>query len=360
MKTRTGQSILVSRPKIQSGGYLQMPSGNRYQPRRYSRASLVRAICFLFTALHCTSGHADERRLPIVGELWYGNQVIAAPYQGAFRAGLREHGYVEGRNLTIVARYADGDSGVLPALAAELVAMKVDVLLVNNRTVGAAKRATTTLPIVCIGFSDPVAEGHVSSFARPGGNITGLSWQSPETSSKRLELALEVVPRLRQVAQLFDAADPSALVEATAARKAAEHVGLKVRGFAVHDTAELDAAFGTMEKSPPQALFVTHTPFTVVHRAQIMWFAASHKIPVISEGRDFAEVGALLTYGAYDFDLFKRGATYVDKILKGANPRDLPIEQAARFELVVNVKTAKALGITIPESVLLRADDVIR
>jgi len=233
-------------------------------------------------------------------------------------------------------------------------------VFVSGRAVGVVNRASTTNPIVCAGFGDPVSEGHVSSLARPGGNITGLSWQSPDASSKRFQLILEVLPRLRQVAQLFEATDQTAMVEASAGRKAGEGAGVKVRAFAIRDVTELEAAFGAMKKQLPQALLVTHTPFTVQHRDRIMRFATTHKIPVVSEARDFAESGALLTYGPYPYDLFKRAATYVDKILRGAKPGDLPIEQAATFELVVNLKTARALGLTIPQSVLLRASEVLR
>jgi putative ABC transport system substrate-binding protein len=302
----------------------------------------------------------DEGRLPTIGELWYVDAAGMAPYQNAFRSGLRELGYVEGRNVTIVALHADGDPARLPALAAKLVAMNVDVMVVSVRAVDAAKRATATIPIVCPGFTDPVAEGHVSSLAHPGGNITGLSWQSSDASGKRVQLAIEVIRDLRQLGVLFDASDAAAVVDAKAVRDAARRAGVKVREFPVRDSDHLESALAAIRRSPPQALIVPHTPLTIQHRDRIMRFAAGHKVPVVSEGRNFAEAGALLTYGAYAFEIFKRGAVYVDKILKGAKPSELPIEQPTKFELVVNLRAAKALGLTIPQPVLERASEVIQ
>jgi putative ABC transport system substrate-binding protein len=303
---------------------------------------------------------ADERRLPTIGELWYVDAARMAPYQDAFRSGLRELGYVEGRTVTIVALHADGDPARLPRLASKLVAMNVDVMVVSVGAVDAAKRATATIPIVCPSFTDPVAEGHVSSMARPGGNITGLSWQSSETGGKRVQLAIEAIPGLRHLALLFDATDAAAIVEADAVRVAAQRAGLKVREFPVRNANDLESTVASMRNAPPQALIFPRTPLTSQHRDRIMQFAAAHRVPVVSEGRDFAEAGALLTYGVYALEIFKRGAVYVDKILKGAKPGDLPIEQPTTFELVVNLRTAKALGLTIPQSVLQRASDVIR
>ena len=216
------------------------------------------------------------------------------------------------------------------------------------------------IPIVSAAFYDPVAEGFANSLARPGGNVTGMSWQSPETSGKRLELTMEVLPGLRRVALLFDPGDPGAVLDANAVRSAATTAGVSITLFEVNESRTFDGMLAAIESDRPRALILVHSPLTVHYRERMVRFAINRRLPLISEGRDFAEAGALLTYGPSIVDMFRRGAGYVDKILKGAKPGDLPIEQPTKFELVVNLKTAKALGITIPQSILVRADEVIR
>jgi len=301
-----------------------------------------------------------EPKVPKIGELWFPDPSNAAPYQTAFRKGLTELGYVDQQNLVIVTRYANGDPSRLPGLVAELIALKVDVMFLAPRALQVAQQATKTVPIVSAGFTDPVAEGFAVSLARPGGNMTGLSWQSNDSSAKRLQLAQEVIPRLHKVALLFDAVDRTAYDEAEASRLAASHARIGSQLFGIRSAGELDATLAAMKKARPQIIIMTLSGLTAFLRERILTFAAVTNLPVISEGRDSAEAGCLLSYGPQTFDLWRRAAVYVDKILKGAKPGDLPIEQPTKFELVVNLKTAKALGVTIPEPILLRADEVIR
>jgi putative ABC transport system substrate-binding protein len=258
------------------------------------------------------------------------------------------------------ARYANSDIGRLPVLVDELIALDVDVLFVTYRAVRAAKRATATVPIVSTAFYDPVAEGLVESLARPGGNVTGLSWQTPETSGKRLELIMQLVPGLERTALLFEPSDPGALLEANALRSAARRAGVTISLFELRNASDLAAVLAAMGRQRPQTLIVGHSAITVEHRERIASFAIRNGLPLVSEGSEFAEAGALLTYGPNVAESFRRAAHYVDQILKGAKPGDLPIEQPTKFDLVVNLKTAKALGLTIPQPMLLRASEVIR
>ena len=330
----------------------------------YAR-QLLAAVCtvvlVVLTTVFSTVATAQDRQRPArIGELWFQDAAGAEPYHRAFRDGMQALGHVEGRNVTYITRHADGNSVRFPSLVAELIAAKVDVLFITYSAVPVAMHATNTIPIVSAAFYDPVAEGLVKSLARPGGNVTGMSWQSPETSGKRLELIMEVLPGLRRVALIFDPSDPGAVLDANAVRSAAANAGVRVAAFEVNDSRALDDALPAIESDRPKALILIHSALSVNYRERIVRFAIDRRLPLISEGRDFAEAGALLTYGPSIADMFRRGAVYVDKILKGAKPGDLPIEQPTKFELVVNLKTAKALGITIPQSILLRADEVIR
>jgi putative ABC transport system substrate-binding protein len=305
------------------------------------------------------TGDAEERgRLPTVGQIWLSNPSMVTPYDKAFRQGLADLGYVEGKNIRIVARYANGDSARLPTLLNELIALPPDVLLVSQAALGAARKATTTVPLVCATMGDPVAAGLVSSLARPGGNLTGLYALDTETDSKRLELAREIVPALKRIGLLFEPNDATRF-DADAFRALARDAGFSVRTFPVRSLEDIRSALGTMDKERPQALIVWSTSLIVLHRDTILGFAAQ-RFPVISEGRALAQAGALLTYSANFYEMYRASAVYVDKILKGNKPADLPVEQPTKLELIVNLKTAKALGITIPQSILLRADEVIR
>ena len=254
----------------------------------------------------------------------------------AFRQGLRDLGYVEGQNIFIEYRYAEGTYERLPALAAELVRLKVNVI-VSHSTPGpsAAKQATSTIPIVMTSAGDPVGSGLVSSMAQPGGNITGLSLMAPELGGKRLQLLKQFLPGLSRVAVLWNATNPYATMVAREAEAAAT-------------------------KGRAGALIVAEDPLTITKRTQIVDFAAKSRLPAMYGVKEFVDAGGLMSYGAHLADLYRRAATYVDKILKGAHPGDLPVQQPTRFEFVINRKTARALGLTIPPSLLQRADEVIQ
>ena len=277
----------------------------------------------------------------------------------AFREGLRELGYVDGKNVTIIARYANGDVTQVPTVIDQLIALPVDIIVVSPKAVQVAKQKTTTIPIVCPDMGNPVRDGLVTSLAHPGGNLTGAYALDTETNAKRLELAIELVPALKNVGVMFDATDLSLVANAKALRTLAQRIGVSVRSLAVRDWNEIRSALSRIERDRVQALMIFDNPLTELHLDAIMKLVA-HRLPVVSEGRDWARAGALLTYGADYHDMWKRSAIFVHKILKGAKPGDLPIEQPTRFDLMVNMRTAKVLDITVPQSILLRADEIIR
>jgi len=277
-----------------------------------------------------------------------------------FRDALHKLGYVEGKNVQLEVRWGNGEFERLPALAAELVQLKVDVIVAAaSPSVLAARKATSTIPIVMPVSSDPVGDGLVASLAHPGGNITGLSMMAPELGEKRLQLLRETFPEAsRAVAVLWNPAYAGMRARFEEAKVAAPKLGLTVRSVEVRDTRELDVAFDAVVREHPQAL-VLSDPFTLSQRARIVEFAAEHRLPAIYESSDFVDVGGLMSFGPNISSLYRGAAVYVDKILKGAKPGELPIEQPTKFELVLNMKTAKALGISFPASVLFRADKVI-
>ena len=281
----------------------------------------------------------------------------------AVRQGLRDLGYVEGRNVVIEYRDAEGKFERLPALAAELVALKVDVILAPSTLAAlAAKQATRTLPIVFAAAADPVASGLVTSLARPGGNVTGSSFLAPELVGKCLELLTQAVPGVSRVAVLWE---PGAFGGRTekdmlkGADVAARALGVRLQVVEARGPADIDRAFSDMTRARAGALTVLPSSMFISERRRLVDLVAKNRLPAVYGVREFVDVGGLMSYGANVADLFRRAATYVDKILKGAKPGDLPIEQPTKFELVINLKTAKALGLTIPQSLLLRADEVI-
>jgi putative tryptophan/tyrosine transport system substrate-binding protein len=280
----------------------------------------------------------------------------------AFRQGLREHGWIEGQNLVIEWRYGEGTLERLPALAAELVRLGVDVLVTGGGepTIQALKQATSTIPIVMAVSADPVATGLVASLPRPGGNITGLSIQAAEVGGKRLALLKEAMPQASRVAVLWNAASPGKALEWQDTQIAARALGVTLQSMEVRGPDEFDGALAAIARARPDALLTFSDPLTLVHRTQIVEFAAQNRLPLMSEIKAFAEAGGLMTYGASLPDLFHRAADYVDRILKGAKPGDLPVEQPTKFELVINLKTAQALGLTIPPTLLFQADEIIR
>ena len=281
------------------------------------------------------------------------------PYVDVFRQGLRELGYTEGRNISIEIRWAEGRDERLAGLAADLVRLKVDVIVAGGTATVEAAKATTTIPIVMPVSSDPVRLGLAASFARPGGNVTGLALLSEELPGKWIELAKEILPRVSRVAVLSDpqySADQLSVSEA-----AARSLGLRLQVLNVSRPEEFATAFAEAKKNRAEALIVLGSAFFYAHRTELVALAAKQRLPTIYHQKQFVVgSGGLMSYGPDFNDLFRRAAGYVDKILKGAKPGDLPIEQPTKFELVINLKTAKALGITIPQSILLRADEVIR
>ena len=282
----------------------------------------------------------------------------------ALRHGLQEHGYVEGRNLVIERRFSGGVDARLPALASELIRLKVDILIAaGGAATVAAKEATATIPIVMAGASDPVKRGLVTSLARPGGNITGIEDYLTELNVKRLELLKMAVPKMARVAVLtnvsnWEPAKRAALYKEQDAQ--AQTIGVTVSRVELAAPSEFDSATAAIIRGRPDALSLAPSPINVALRNEIAEFAIKHRLPSAGPSRGFAVAGILLSYGPDFAVIFRRAADYVDKILKGAKPADLPIEQPTKFELVINLKTAKALGLTIPPSLLRRADEVIQ
>ena len=321
------------------GGALASPLGARAQaPARIPR------IGFLATA----SLDSPEMRLS----------------QAALREGLRERGYVEGQNIAIEYRLADGNVGRFPALAAELVQAKVDIILASNtRAAREALRATRTIPIVVAVMGDPVGDGLVQSLSKPGGNLTGLTFLGPELVPKRLALFKEALPRVTRVAGLWH---PGAFGERTneemskQSDASARSLKVQLQYVEVQSGDQLDRAFATVAKERMEGVIVFPSPLLFNERRRTVELAARHRLPVMSNAREYVELGGLMSYGASITDLIRHSAVYVDRILKGAKPGDLPVEQPTKFELLINLKTARALGLTIPPSLLGRADEVIR
>jgi len=279
----------------------------------------------------------------------------------AFREGLRDLGYIEGKNIVIEPRWASGHYDEVPALADELVRMNVDVIVTSaTRGVMAGKRATNTIPIVIAASSDPVASGVVASLAHPGGNITGLTLMLDELAIKRLEILKETVPRISRVAVLWSTSNPTQAPLIEKIKAAAPLIKLQLEVVKVASPEGLDQALSEVKKSRADSMFVFEDPVFRANSERIVEFAAKNRLPTVYGGSEFVHAGGLMSYGPSHADMFRRAAGYVDKILKGAKPGDLPIEQPTKFELVVNLKTAKAVGIAIPQSILLRADEVIR
>ena len=285
-----------------------------------------------------------------------------APHRlGALQQGLRELGYVEGQNISIESRWAEGKYDRLPDLAAELVRLKVTVIVTYAPpAIQAAKQATGTIPIVMGGVIDPVATGFVASLARPGGNITGLSLMAPELVGKQLEILKEMVPKITRVAVLGNPANAGTAPQLRHAQGAARALKLQLQLLEARGPDEIDSAFAVMIKEGAGAVVVLVDSMLVDQRTRIADLAARRRLPSVYGLIDFVEAGGLMFYGANDADRFRRAAYLVDRILKGAKPADLPVEQPTKFELVINLKTAKALGLTIPQSLLLRADEVIQ
>ena len=321
-------------------------------------------ICLMFVVFLLTVPSAEAqqpKKVARIGFLGFTSLSGIAARIEAFRQGLRELGYVEGKDIVIEYRAAEGKLDPLPALAAELVRLKVDVIVTSGPSVTrAVKEATTTIPIV-MGFdTDPVGNGFVASLARPGGNITGLSVVSPELSGKQLELLKEIVPKLSHVAVLGSSTNPGNSQALKETELAAGAYKVQLQNLDVLSPKDIETAFRDASKGHASAVLVLASPIIESHRTQIADLAAKNRLPAIYYAPEFVEAGGLMSYGTSFPDLFRRAATYVDKILKGAKPADLPVEQPMKFELVINLKTAKQIGLTIPQSVLYRADKVIK
>jgi putative ABC transport system substrate-binding protein len=299
-------------------------------------------------------------KIPRIGFLTRYSDASVSAQIDAFRKGLRDLGWVEGKSISIEYRNAEGQVDRLPALAAELVRLKVDVIVtVDTPPTQAAKQATSTIPIVIAVSADPVGAGLVSSLASPGGNITGLSLLAPDTDQKNLEILKETLSTAKRVAMIWDPNNRGMTLRLTAIQAAAPKLGIEIQSIAAPNLDQLAGALLAAAKSPPDALIVL-SPIYAAYRNKIIDFTTKTRVPLIFDTKGLAgEPGALMSYGADLSALFRNAATYVDKILKGAKPADLPVEQPTKFELVINLKTARALGLTIPPTLLTRADEVI-
>ncbi len=301
------------------------------------------------------------RKLPQVGYVGNATPALETALLEGLRLGLRERGYIEGKNIEVHYRWANGSIDALPAFTAELIALKVDVIVTAGTPAAlAAKKATTTIPIVMAAVGDPVATGIVPSLARPGGNITGLSTLYTQLEGKRIQILREFVPRMKRIALLTNPANAftSVILQSTRAATEAQHLAAQI--YEVSAVPEFEKVFAAIAKSKPDAMAVlADRPFLVSNRKRIVEFAAQNRIPAIYPFSEFMDDGGLVFYGPNFPDMFRRAATYVDKIIKGAKPADLPLEQPTRFEFIINAKTAKALGLTIPQSFMISADKVI-
>jgi putative ABC transport system substrate-binding protein len=303
---------------------------------------------------------AQQKAMPVIGYLGNISLSAGAPYLAAFHQGLREAGYVEGQNLAIEYRWAEGSYDRLPALAADLVARKVDVIVASATPgITAVKGATSTIPIIFLGGGDLVAAGLVASLARPGGNLTGISIFSRELNPKRLDLLSELVPKAKVIALLVNPSSEGAEPTIRDVQEAARAKGVQLDILKAGGESEIDAAFVTLMQRHAGAVVVGSDPFFNSRREQLVALAARHAVPAIYEWREFSEIGGLIAYGPSLTDTWRQVGIYVGRILTGAKPADLPIQQPTKFELVVNLTTAKTLGLTIPPSILARADEVI-
>jgi putative ABC transport system substrate-binding protein len=278
---------------------------------------------------------------------------------GGFFDGLRQLGYIEGQNIVIESRYSEGNSARLPILAGELVQLDVDVIVAAAHAANAARAITSTIPIVMPNHGDPIGSGLVASLARPGGNVTGLSTLTPDLVGKQLQLLQEVMPQLSRIAVLSNPANPNHPQHLRNANAAAQALKVRLQILEVRTPSDIAPAFATATRESANALLVLGDPMFTGEIRRIVTLATQSRLPLVGTQREYA-AGALLTYGIDQRDSFQRAAAFVDRILKGASPRDLPVEQPTKFELVINLKTAKALGLTIPRAVLARADEVIQ
>jgi len=318
---------------------------------------LISGLCALLFVLSFPAQAQQTKKVPRIAFLSASRQ----PWDEALHQGLRELGYIEGQNIIIEYRYAGGKFERLPDLAAELVRLNVDAIVAGEtEAIRAAKQSTSTIPIIMAVTADPVGSGFVASLARPGGNITGLTSLSPDLSGKRLELLKETVTRLARVAVLWNSGNPDNAAQLKETESAAKVLGVQLQSVGVRDSNDFDEAFSTITKGRPGALYALGDSLIATNRKRIVDFAVKKRLASMFSTRQAVEAGGLMAYGTNFLDLFRRAAVYVDKILKGAKPADLPVEQPTKFELVINLKTAKQIGVTFSQSMLYRADKVIK
>jgi putative ABC transport system substrate-binding protein len=322
------------------------------------RREFIRLLAGTATAWPLAARAQQARKVWRLGVLQGG--VPPEPLLDATKEGLRDLGYVDGRNVVFEVRWAEGKVDRFPDLAAELVGLKVDAIhTVSTPAALAARSATTIIPIVFSGVGDPVGAGLVASLARPGGNATGLSLLATELSGKRLEVLREIIPGISRVAMLWNDTNPGMVLRANETQDAAAKLNVTLQSIGVHDLIDFEPAFKAISDGGAAALLTLVDPFTRVHRKRIVDFAAQRGLPAIYEARQFVDSGGLISYGPNLLALQRRVADYLDKIFRGAKPSDLPVEQPTKFELVINLKTAKALGLEIPPTLIARADEVI-
>jgi ABC-type uncharacterized transport system substrate-binding protein len=319
------------------------------------------ALAVLLFAL-CSSAEAQQpKKIPRIGLLGAASAFALTSQLDAFRQGLRELGYIEGKNIVVEYRYANANADRVPELAAELVDLKVDVIVTyQTPSVLALKKASATIPIVFAMLSFPIENGIIASFARPGGNATGLTVLSEVLNGKRLELLKETAPKITRIGVLSNPANPTQPLEWKEIQAAAQGLALKLQSLGVRSAEDFDGVFKAALEDHTQALINLPEALLVTHLKRIVEFAAKNKLPAMYSSPEFVQAGGLMSYSPIITDLWRRAATYVDKILKGAKPADLPVEQPKKFEFIINLKAAKQIGLTIPPNVLARADKVIR
>jgi len=346
-----------------AGSKQQAVSSKRAEDKRMLRNISV-FICLLLTVFLLTAFHAQAQQAKKVARIGYMSAlspIAESTRIESLKQGLHELGYYEGKNIVFEWRFGEGKPDRLSELASELVRLKVDVIVTAGSTSArAAKEATSTIPVVMVQVIDPVGSGLVASLARPGGNVTGLSTLSPEISGKQLELLKEILPRLSRVSVLGTSTNPGNAQSLRETELAGAAFGVQVQYLDVLSAKDIETAFRAASKGHAEAALVLTSPITFGQRTQLVNLAAKSRLPTVYFATEFVEEGGLITYSVSFTDLFRRAATHVDKTLKGAKPADLPVEQPTKFELVINLKTAKQIGLTIPQSMLYRADRVIK
>jgi putative ABC transport system substrate-binding protein len=325
------------------------------------RGVVLASLCGVLLLSAASPAHGQGAvKVQRIGFLGNSTAALEANLIGPFRDGLREHGYLEGGSAVIEYRWAEGKYERFPTLIAELLAAKVDVIVTAGTPATlAVKRATTSVPVVMIAVGDPVGTGIVPSLSRPGGNITGLTSIAQELEGKRLELLREVVPGVGHIAVMWNAASPVQAIQERAVQAASSVLHIKVLSLGVRNEEEIARALATIARERPGAMLVLADRLLLHHRARLMDFATQHRLPGVHAYRELAEAGGLMSFGPSYADMHRRAAYFVDRILKGARPGDLPVERPATFEMVINLKTARTLGLVIPQHILLRATETI-